>query len=375
MEANEEGVEETTKPIEQIDESQFDSAGDESVIKIDLAKPPTPQENETTEDNADDSGVVDGVENADTTQEQEEVHEEAETQEAEDIAEEAAEAIEEAETTGEPLPENIQKLVDFMSETGGDINDYVSLNTSVEDMDDSEVLKDFYKKTKKHLSNEDIDFLLEDTFSYDEDMDDEKDVRRKKLALKERVAEGRNYLDKEKSKYYEDIKSGSKLTTDQQDKIEFYDKYNQDEERDMGIVKQQQATFLEKTDKFFNNEFKGFEFSVGDAKMSYDISNIDDVKNKQVDINNFVGKFLKEGLMEDAAGYHKALFTAMNPDAVAKHFYEQGKSDAIKRTISDTKNINTSRESHKVYEHEGVKFKVLGESGDGMKLRMKKGRK
>ena len=260
-----------------------------------------------------------------------------------------------------------------MNETGGDINDYVKLNTNTEEWDDSEVLHDYYKKTKPHLNGEEINFLLEDTFSYDEEADDPKDIRRKQLALKEQVAEARSYLDGQKSKYYEEIKAGSNLTKDQQEAIDFYNRYNQEEEQREEMIRTQQSTFVNKTDKVFDKNFKGFEFNVGDKKMTYQVPSVNDVRNTQIDINNFVGKFLNEGVMSDAAGYHKGLFAAMNPDAIAKHFYEQGKSDAIKQSVSDSKNINTSRESHKVYEGQGgIKFKVLGDDSNDMKLRIKK---
>jgi hypothetical protein len=241
-EKNENVVEETTQdqveqtPVEetpQIDESKFDSAGDDSVIKVDLSKPPTPkeEENEAKEDNADDSGVVAESKDADSPQEQKEVQPEAETQETpvleeitEDSTEEAVaeaeekieEAVAEAEATGKPLPENIQKLVDFMEETGGDISDYVKLNQDYSKLDDESLLREYYNQTKPHLNNEEINFLMEDQFSYDEEVDEDIDIRRKKLALKEQVASAKSHLDGQKSKYYEDIKAGSKLTQEQQ---------------------------------------------------------------------------------------------------------------------------------------------------------------
>ena len=344
---------------EHMDKPSPVSINEDGDYKIDLSIP-LELEDETQDDATD----------LEQEQEQEEVLDEPETQEAEELQE----ALDEAEV-GEEIPENIQKLMNFMEETGGDINDYVKLNTDISEMDDSEILADYYKKTKPHLDSDEINFLLEDTYSYDEELDEAREVRKKKIALKEQVANAKEYLEGQKLKYYEDIKSGSKLTTEQQNAIEFFEKYNQDEQQELDTVKNQQASFLDKTNKVFDNKFKGFEFKIGDTNMEYNVSNVDEVKNKQIDINNFVGKFLnKDGVMKDAAGYHRALYTAMNPDAVAKHFYEQGKSDAIKQTVSDTKNINTSRSSHKVYEADGIKFKVLGSDSDDMKLRFK-GRK
>ena len=377
MEENKEVVEETTQqPVEETTEKKQEespvSINEDGDYKIDLTKIPKTEENETKEetkeDNADDSGVVAESKDAEPTQEQEEVQPEEQTQEQSPVEEtqEEEEIVE--------VPENIQKLMEFMNETGGDINDYVKLNTNIDEMDDSEILHDYYKKTKPHLNDEEINFVLEDQFSYDEEDSNEKEIKRKKLALKEQVAEAKAYLDGQKSKYYEEIKSGSKLTGEQQKAVEFFNRYNQEEEQNKKIVKNQQDTFLNKTEKVFNKDFDGFEFNVGDKKIKYNIQDVDSLKNKQVDINNFVGKFLNDqSVMEDAAGYHKGLFTAMNPDAIAKHFYEQGKSDAIKQTVSDAKNINTSRESHKVYEGEGgIKFKVLGDDSNDMKLRIKK---
>jgi hypothetical protein len=365
QEPQQEQVEEQ-KP--ELDLSKFESADDPEVIKVDLTQLPPTQEDEQTVDTTETEDVKEEiVEEATVTEEStEETTEESTVDEGEVNVETTEEIID--------LPENIQKLMEFMDETGGDLGDYVKLNTKTEDMDDSEILQDYYKQTKPHLNNEEISFLLEDRFSYDEDSDDERSIKRKKLALKEQVAEAKSHLDGQKSKYYEEIKAGSKLTGEQQEAVEFFNKYNAQEQEEMSIVKNQQSTFKDKTNKLFNKDFNGFEFDVGDKKMTYNIQNTSDVRDTQIDINNFVGKFLNDqNMMEDAAGYHKGLFTAMNPDAIAKHFYEQGKTDAVKQTIAESKNINTSRESHKVYEGEGgLKFTVLGDDSSDMKLRIKK---
>ena len=252
-EKNENVVEETTqeqveqKPVEettQVDESKFKSAGDDSVVKVDLSKPPTPKQNENKEDNADDSGVVTEPENAEPTQEQEEVQPEAEAQEEtvlEEVVdeeetkeevkeEETVEIVEDIKEDKKEVPDSIKKLVDFMEETGGDLNDYVSLNKDYSEMDNHTLLREYYKKTKPHLQSDEIDFLMEDQFAYDEESDEEKDIKRKKLALKEQVADAKNHLDGLKSKYYEDIKMGSKLTSEQQSAINFFNRYNEESE-------------------------------------------------------------------------------------------------------------------------------------------------
>ena len=385
-EENEKVVEETTQETtEQVDESKFESANDDSVIKVDLSKPPTPKEDEVKEDNADDSGVVAESEDAEPTQEQEEVQPETETQETpvleevteeeqvEELAEQIEEAITESEVTGKELPENIQKLMDFMEETGGDLEDYVKLNQDYSKLDNNALLKEYYKQTKPHLDSEEIDFLMEDNFSFDEEMDEDIDVRRKKLALKEQVAQAKQHLDGAKSKYYEDIKYGSKLTGEQQKAIDFFNRYNKESEEKQGVADKQKSTFLNKTNKLFNKEFKGFEYEVGEKKFRFNVKDSSTVKDTQSDINNFVKKFLnKNNEMEDAKGYHKSLYTAMNADKIANHFYEQGKADALKNSVAKSKNISMDpRQQHGVVEAGGIKVRVLGDDSSDFKFKIK----
>jgi len=386
-EKNENVVEETTQETtEQVDESKFESAGDDSIIKVDLSKPPTPkeEENETKEDNADDSGVVAEPENAEPTEKQEEVQPEAEAQETpvleeiteekvEEVEEQVEEAIAEAEATGKPLPENIQKLMDFMEETGGDLSDYVKLNQDYSKLDDQNLLYEYYKQTKPHLNAEEINFLMEDSFSYDEEVDEERDIRRKKLALKEQVASARAHLDGQKSKYYEEIKAGSKLTPEQQKAWDFFNRYNKESEANQKAVKKNSDIFTQKTNEVFNDKFKGFEYNVGDKRYRFNVNNVDEIKTTQSDLNNFTKKFLdKKNALKDAMGYHKSLYTAMNADAVAKHFYEQGKADAMKDSVAKAKNVDMNpRQSHGKIEAGGLKFKVLGDNAAGFKVKNK----
>jgi len=291
----------------------------------------------------------------------------------EEIAEQAEEAIVKAEVTGEPLPENIQKLVSFMDETGGDLNDYVKLNQDYSEMDNQDLLQEYYKQTKPHLNNEEINFLMEDNFSYDEDVDDDREIRRKKLALKEQVASAKSHLDGQKSKYYEDIKMGSKLTSEQQEAINFFNRYNEEEAERQETLERNTSTFLNKTDNVFNDKFEGFEYTVGDKKFRYSVKDANKVKETQSDINNFVKKFLnKNNAMEDAGGYHKSLFTAMNADAIINHFYEQGKADAMRDSVANAKNVNMSpRQSHGEVDAGGVKVRVLGDSSSDFKFKIK----
>ena len=364
----------------ELDLEKFESKSDDSVVKVDLSKPIT---NETKENNPDDARVAGSDESPEPTQKQEEVQPEGEAQEDRPVLEEVTEetvtkeevmdALDEAEESGKPLPENIQKLVDFMEDTGGDLEDYVKLNRDVKDLDNQEALHEYYKRTKPHLNSEEIAFLLEDTFSFDEDIDDEKEIKRKKLALKEQVAEAKTYLDGQKSKYYEEIKAGSKLTGEQQKAIDFFNRYNKESEQTQKVAQQQKSRFNKKTEQVFNDKFKGFEYNVGDKKFRYNVKDAGQVKETQSDINNFVKKFLNEdNTMSDAKGYHKSLYTAMNADAVANHFYEQGKADALKESVAKAKNINTAaRSSHGEAQTGGMKFKVLGDDSNSFKFKMK----
>ena len=352
-----ESAEETTK----VDLSKFESADNPDIIKVDLTKPPT---NETKEDNANDAGVAGVDESPEPAQKQEEVQPQAEAQEQPVPVEQPK--IE--------LPENVEKLVNFMSETGGNINDYVNLNRNLEELDDQDALLEYYKETKPHLTSEDINFLMEDKFSFDEDLEAEKDIKRKKLALKEQVAEAKAYLDGQKSKYYEDLKAGSRLTPEQREAIEFYQKYNEESEASRANAENLKSKFNEKTNEVFNDNFEGFEYNVGDKSFRYKVKDVDNVKTEQSNINNFVKKFLNDkNVMEDAAGYHKGLYTASNADAIARHFYEQGKADAIKDTMVNAKNINTNaRGSHGEVEAGGIKVRVLGDTSEDFKFKIKR---
>ena len=363
---------------------------EETITKVDLNKPPKPiEENEVKEDNPIDEGVVAVADNADTTEEQEKVQSETETQESpvleeiteeevvedkvEEIAAEAEEAIKQNLETGKALPENIEKLVNFMEETGGDLNDYVKLNQDYSSLNDEALLREYYTQTKPHLNTEEINFLMEDQFSYDDDVDEDRDIKKKKIALKEQVANAKSHLDGQKSKYYEEIKAGSKLTTEQQEAIDFFNRYNKESEETLKAAKSNTDIFTQKTNEVFNDKFKGFEYNVGDKKYRYNVNNAEEIKTNQSDLNNFTKKFLdKKMALTDAKGYHKSLYTAMNADAVANHFYEQGKADAMKNSVAKAKNVDMSpRQSHGTVEAGGVKVRVLGENSSDFKFKIK----
>ena len=293
---------------------------------------------------------------------------------AEDLEEQVEQAIVE-QAAGIELPDNIQKVVEFMNETGGSLEDYVKLNTDYSALNETQLLREFYENTKPHLDREEIDFIMEDNFSYDEEVDEDRDIRRKKLARKEELAKAKNHLDGLKSRYYEEIKAGSKLNPETKKAVDFFNRYKKDNEEASKVTESQVSTFNSKTEKLFSNDFKGFDFNVGEKKFRYKVKNADQVKDSQGDINNFVKKFLNDkNEMSDAAGYHKSLFTAMNADAIANHFYEQGKTDAMKSSVQRSKNIDMNpRGVHEnVKPTSGMSFKAIksgGTSKFGVKTR------
>ena len=270
------------------------------------------------------------------------------------------------------LPENINKLVDFMKETGGTLEDYVNLNKDYAGMEDMQILREHYRQSKPHLTEEEISFLIEDSFSYDEESEEERDIKRKKLALKESIAEAKSNLTNLKSKYYDELKLSSKLSQEQKEAVQFYDNYKQTEE----TSQQQRSIFEQKTNDLFSENFKGFEYKVGDNKYRFKVKDVNNVKETQSDINSLVSRFVDEkNNMKDAGGYHKALFTAMNADAIANHFYEQGKADAIKNSMAKSKNIDMNpRGTHEnVTTQGGMQVKaVSGDDFERLRIKIRK---
>ncbi len=311
----------------------------------------------TNEENTtDNTGVEGSPEVAATTPEQEEVLQKEKTQESVEY------------------PENIQDLVKFMNETGGTLQDYVELNKDYEKFDNMDLLHEYYTQTKPHLSSDEIVFLIDDKYSYDEEVDDPKDIKRKKLLFKEEVAQAKQQLQIRKDNYYKEIKAGNRLTPEAKEALDFFNRYNKENDQQQEIMQSQRDAFNNKTNSLFNDNFKGFEYNVGDKRFRFNVKNVDKVRETQGDINNFTKKFLdKENKMADAAGYHKALFTAMNSDAIAQHFYEQGKADAIKESVRSAKNINMDpRSAHQEVEVGGIKARVIsGDDLSGIKLKLK----
>ena len=285
------------------------------------------------------------------------------------VEDEVVKAIQDEKILGKALPENIEKLVSFMEDTGGTIEDYTRLNADYSSVDENTLLKEYYKKAKPHLDEEEISFIMEDNFSFDEDLDEEREVRKKKLAKKEEIAKAKSFLEETKKKYYDEIKLRPGVTQDQKKATDFFNRYNKQQEK----AEQQHAQFKESTKELFNDSFEGFDIKVGEKNYKYNIQNREKVAESQSSINNLVGKFLDaDGNVSDSKGYHKAMYAADNVDRIASHFYEQGKADAIKDVVNKSKNPSDSlaRKSQGDVFVNGFKVKAISGT-DSTKLRIK----
>ena len=365
--------------------------GEESITKVDLRQ--TKEETDAVQEQSTDESVSRGsstdektgketkVELQEVQQEEsqltleevidEETKEEPKEEPKEKVKEEP---VEQTEVQNEVnIPDNIHDLVQFMNETGGTVEDFVNLNKDYTSYDNNEIIKEYYNKTKPHLNSEEVNFLIEDGFLYDEEIDDPREIKRKQVAYKEQVAEAKKYLEGQKSKYYKEVKINGSLSKDQQKAVDFFNRYNTEQQE---IARQQtQATdqFKTKTEQVFNNEFKGFDFKINDKKFRYNLKDVEDVKNTQMDIMNVVGSYLdNNNKLDDGYGYHKALFAAKNADNIANHFYQLGKTEAIKEISAESKNINMDpRQTNSgVVEAGGIKVRAIS-GDDSSKLRIK----
>ena len=354
----------------------------QETIKVDLSKKEPVKKEEITkvvidetkegaskEENAKEEPVKENTE--ETASPIQEITEEEVKEKVEEVKQEIKEEVIDEQVTNKQLPENIEKLVSFMEETGGTVEDYVRLNADYSTVDDNALIREYYKQTKPHLDHEEINFLLEDSFSFDEDMDEERDIRKKKLDFKEEIAKARKFLEDTKSKYYDEIKLRPGVTQDQQKATDFFNRYNEEQK----IQKNQHDTFKSNTKNFFNQEFKGFDFNIGEKKFRYGVSDKESVASNQSDLTNLIGKFLdNKGEVKDYKGYHKAIFAAQNADTIANHFYEQGKADAVKDVMAKSKNITNeprATSTGDVYIN-GLKVRAIsGVDSSKLKLRIK----
>ena len=351
------------------------------VTKLDMAKKEKPKEETKTEPEVVEETKAEEVKVEqpvveETKAEESPIIEEIKVEETDKEVKQTEEVVEEIkeEVKENPqieLPENIEKLVDFMKNTGGTVEDYVKLNKDYSKLNGEQLLKEYYSVSKPHLNSEEIEFLMDDNFAWDED-EEERVVKKKKLAYKEEIAKAKSFLNSSKEKYYEEIKLKPSVSKEQKKANDFFNRYNEEQK----VIQQRHESFTNNTKKLFSDEFKGFEYKVGEKAFRYNVSNKNDVAQNQSDLNNFVGKFLdKKGEIEDYRGYHKALYTANNADKIAKHFYEQGKTDAIRDVNAKSKNITNEIRATSSGEMfiNGLKIKAIsGVDSSKLKIKTKK---
>jgi hypothetical protein len=271
------------------------------------------------------------------------------------------------------LPEGVEKLVQFMEETGGTVEDYTKLNRDYSKIDNVSLLQEYYEYSKPHLNQEDINFLMDKNFAYDEETDDPSDIKAKQLAFKEELFKAKDLLKKTKEKYYTDLKLRSKqqnISPEYQKALEYYNNSQQFDKQ----AEEAKSAFIKETNNVFNEEFKGFDFKVGENKYRVKVDDAEKLKTTQSNLNNFLNPYIKDGKYSDIQGYHKAIFTAQNADKIANHFYEQGRADAIKDAAKKAKNINMDprQEGSTVVTNSGDKIRVVsGESSDKLRIKWK----
>ena len=375
-EKNENVVEETTQDtveqtVEKVEKPEI-PRNEDGDYKVDLSNIKT-QENAIREEEKQDDEKSSQEKQEKTEEKEEVILQEVTDEEPKPAKEEVEETVVKEKTPGMELPENIEKLVKFMNETGGSVEDYVKLNTDYSSLEDGNLLREYYQKTKPHLNQEEISFLIEDSFSVDEDVDAERDVKRKKLAYKNEVAEAKQHLESLKGKYYEELRLGSKLPPQQQKAIDFFDRYNKEQAQAQELQQQAKTVFNKETDKVFNENFKGFDFQVGDKKYRYNVKDMQAIKSDQSEFTKWLEPFIDSSYqLKNASDYHKTLFAGKNADAIANHFYEQGKADGIKNMTSQAKNINMDARKTDTGTVNAGGLKVRAISGDdSSKLKFK----
>jgi len=272
------------------------------------------------------------------------------------------------------LPEDVLKYFEYKKETGRGIEDFYKLQKDYSAMDDDSVLADYYSIQEEGLDAIDIMDLMDDKFGFDEEEDEPKDIKKRKLAKKRELAKARKYFSEQKDKYKIPLESsGGGLSEDQESQLNAYQKYIKESETVAEKNKKRYDYFLSRTKEVFNTDFKGFEFTVCDKKINYKPGTSEELMNKQSDVNNFVNKFVDQsGLMSDAKGYHRALSVAMNPEKFAQFFYEQGVAAAVDDVARKSKNINMDiRRSPQLSTKDSLKIRSVGDSSSGRGLKIR----
>ena len=318
------GVQETETETneEPQDQTKEEEAPKEEVAEI---APPVLEKITDEENNTDEGGVAGQPEASNSASEPQEIQAKNQTQE---------------------LPEGVDKLIQFIEETGGTVNDWMRLNLDIDSVDDATLVREYYKSKYPSNSEDRLNRRIQKDFAYNEESDDADLIQDKKDLFEDTVFEAKKYLEEQKGKYYAELKSRrqSQLPESAQEAISYFEEQKQLSEQNQQLTK----VFLDRTDKLFNDDFKGFDFKVGDDKFRFKVNDAAKVKEQQSDLMNFVSKFVGEdGTITNPAGYHKAIFVANNADLLAQHFYEMGKAEGIQEVGKSANNIDMgSRQDH-----------------------------
>lgn len=261
----------------------------------------------------------------------------------------------------EDLPESVQKYIDFLEETGGSIEDFVRINKDPSTLPQNDVIKTYLKSQNPYLDDEDVEYEMSKMFSYDEDLDSDEEIREKKLAAKKYYGQGLKYLQEQRDKYKAELASGSNLSPDVKEAVEFKQRYEQQQQESSKKIEESRRSFVKQTEKLLGKDFKGFEVKLGDETVLYKPENVSKVKEQNLNVNNLLGKYLdNDGNVTDIAGYHKMLAVASNPEAFAQHFYELGKAAMAEEDAKESKNINMApRQGRPAPKNDKAKFKFI----------------
>lgn len=279
----------------------------------------------------------------------------------------------EREKEQEELPSDVAAYFKYKKETGRGIEDFVKLNRDFDKMDPDQLLAEYYSHIESELDEDDISYMIEDKFSYDEDLDDPREIKKKEIAKKKELAKAKDFFENYKESYRKPIESlGNAISDEDKEGYESYKKYIQDSQNQQQEAARRSEYFQKKTDELFSKEFKGFDFNVGDKTIKFVPGDISETKRAQSDVMNFISKFLDEnGMISDPVGYHKSLAAAMNPDKIAKIAYEQGKADALINSSQKMKNIDMDiRNAPQSISQSGFKVTAYdSDSGRGLKIK------
>tara|TARA_R110001632_G_scaffold3272_3_gene14805 strand:- start:307 stop:1431 length:1125 start_codon:yes stop_codon:yes gene_type:complete len=340
---------------------------------------------------ADSEGVAGSVESTASTQTEESVQSKEETQESaikdEDVLSYIRDRYNKEITSvddlftqkesNENLPDDVKAFFEYKRETGRGIDDFVKLQKDYDEMDASDLLTNYYSATEEGLDDIDIQDLIEDKFGYDEDLDEDKDIKKRKLAQKRELVKAKKFFNEQKDKYKIPLESsGSGLSDDAQEELQRYKSYIDESNNTQEQTKKRYDYFLNKTKEVFNDEFKGFEFEVGGNKINFKPGDAKELNSLQSNVSNFVNKYMdsETGLMNDPKGYHRALSMAMNPDKFAQFFYEQGVAATVDNVSKKSKNINMDvRSANQSVTKNGQSIRAISsDSSRGLKIKSRK---